>query len=88
MELTRKHYDEVEWAKMVLDKVEPTYQTKLLDYEVLVNATATLVKKLEDEMQGIEDSTKLGVERIRTMVSAWNEQTKTNINDCTLAMWT
>ena len=27
-EPTKKHYEEIEWAKMVLDKIQTTYQTK------------------------------------------------------------
>mgnify|MGYP000205663085 CR=1 FL=1 len=48
-ELTKKHYEQVERAKMVLDKVQTTYQTKLQNYEVYVKATDALVKKLNDE---------------------------------------
>ena len=51
MELTKKHYDEVEQEKMVLDKVQTTYQSKVLEYEVRAQATTALIKKLVDEKQ-------------------------------------
>ena len=34
MELTSQHYQELERAKTVLDRVQMTYQTKLMEYEV------------------------------------------------------
>ena len=76
-ELTKKHYEEVEQAKMVLDKVQTTYQTKLQDYEVQAKVTTTLMKKLKGEKQATKDGTKLGVERIQMMVSPWKDRTKT-----------
>ena len=64
MELNKKHYEEVEWAKMALDIVQTTYQTQLVSYEVQAQATATLIKKLKEDKQVAEDKTKLGVGRI------------------------
>ena len=60
MESTKKHYYEVERAKMVLDKLQTIYQTKLLEYEVQAQDTTTILKKLKDEKQASENSTKLG----------------------------
>ena len=34
MELNRKCYEETEWEKMTLDRVQATYQTQLMSYEV------------------------------------------------------
>ena len=45
-QLTTKHYEETEQANMVLDKVQTTYQTKLLEYEVQAKPTAALIKQL------------------------------------------
>ena len=60
MESTKKHYYEVERAKMVLDKLQTIFQTKLLEYEVQAQDTTTILKKLKDEKQASENSTKLG----------------------------
>ena len=81
-QLTAKHYDELEQAKMALDRVQTTYQTKLLDYDVQAQATTTLIKKMKDEKQATEDSIKLGVEQIQMIVTAWKNRMKTNIDDC------
>ena len=51
MQLTKKLHDEVERAQMVLDKVQTTYQSKVLEYEVRAQATTALIKKLVDEKQ-------------------------------------
>ena len=69
IKFTTKHYDELERAKMALDRVQTTYQTKFLDYEVQAQATAALIKKMKDEKQAGEDSINLGMERIRMIVS-------------------
>ena len=61
-ELTMKHQEKVEWAKTNLDKVQTTYQSKLLEYEVQANATATLIKQLKDEKQATKDNTKLDID--------------------------
>ena len=34
MELTQQYYEEIERAKMAMDKVQTTYQTQLLEYGV------------------------------------------------------
>ena len=34
MELTQQYYEEIERAKMAMDKVHTTYQTQLLEYGV------------------------------------------------------
>ena len=33
MELNKKHYEEVERAKLVLDKLQKTYQNQVMEYE-------------------------------------------------------
>ena len=33
MELNKKHYEEVECAKLVLDKIQTTYQHQVIEYE-------------------------------------------------------
>ena len=78
-ELNQKHYEETEWAKMALDKVQTTYQTQLLNSEVQVQDTATLIKKMKDEKKDSEDNIKLGVEEMRMIVTTWKNRTKANI---------
>ena len=50
---------------MALDRVQTTYQTQLLKYEMQVQDTAALIKKLKEEKQVAGDSSKLGVCQIR-----------------------
>ena len=40
MELNKKHYEEVERAKLVLDKLQTTYQTQVIEYEAQAHAVA------------------------------------------------
>ena len=87
MELNKKHYEEVERAKMVLDKLQTTYQNQVLEYEALAQVATALIQKLKNEKQVVEDSTKLGVERIKNMVTAWRNRIKANIDDYSMEMW-
>ena len=48
MELNRKCYEETEWEKMTLDRVQATYQTQLMSYEVQAQGTAALIKKMNE----------------------------------------
>ena len=49
MELTSQNYQEVERSKMVLDKVQTTYQTKLMEYEVQATAAENLINQLKNK---------------------------------------
>ena len=69
---------------MALDRLYRTYQTQLLDYGVQAQATAVLIKKLKEEMQMAENSSKLGVGWIRTILAAWKEQTKRSIHESSM----
>ena len=64
MELTTKHHEEVERAKTVLDSAQMTYQTKLMEYEVLAAVVADLIKQLKNEKEAREDKTKLNIKTI------------------------
>ena len=44
MKLVLQHYQEVERSKMAVDKVETTYQTKLIEYEVQAMIAVDLIK--------------------------------------------
>ena len=83
MESTKKHYYEVERAKMVLDKLQTTYQHQVIEYEGQEQAVAAVIQKLRNERQVAEDIAKFGVEWIRSMVTAWRNQTKIAASDNT-----
>ena len=87
MELSGQHYEEIERAKMALNKVQTTYQTQLLEYERQVQATAGLIKKLKEERQVAEDKSKMGLNWIREIVLTWKEQTKTMIEENSIEWW-
>ena len=65
MELISQHYQELERSKVVLDSVQTTYQTQLMEYEVQAKATTNLIKQLKNEKEATQDKTKLGIKRIR-----------------------
>ena len=50
-------------------------------------ATAKLIKMLENEKEAKVDKVKLGIRRIRMIVEAWRNQTKTRIDDCSAALF-
>ena len=83
MELNKKHYEEVECAKLVLDKIQTTYQHQVIEYEGQEQAVAAVIQKLRNERQVAEDIAKFGVEWIRSMVTAWRNQTKIAASDNT-----
>ena len=76
MKLVLQHYQEVERSKMAVDKVETTYQTKLMEYEIQVKAAANLIKQLKTEKEAIDVKVQMGIERIRMIVRAWRDRTK------------
>ena len=55
--MNQKHYEETEQAKLALDKVQTTYLTQLLNYEVQVQDTVALFKKMKVHKKKVaEDS--------------------------------
>ena len=87
MELNKKHYEEVARAKVVWDKLRTTYQHQVMEYEGQAQAVAAIIHRLKNEKQATEDSAKLGVERIRSMVTMWRNRTKTSVDDCSVELW-
>ena len=87
LEPNKKHYEEVERAKLVLNKLQTTYQHQVIEYERQAQSTAVVIQRLKSEKQVVEDSTKLGVERIRSMMAAWRNWTRTSIDDCSAELW-
>ena len=51
MDLVAQHYQEVEWSKMMLDKVQTTYQTNIMAYQEQEAATTTLIKQLKKDKE-------------------------------------
>ena len=87
----------VTWLTKYLDLVEldtstwinskTTYQHQVIEYEGQAQAVAAVIQRLKSEKQVVEDSTKLGVERIRSMMAAWRNWTRTSIDDCSAELW-
>ena len=59
----------------------------MIEYEAQAQAIAALIQKLKNEKQVAEDNTKLGVERIRSMMMTWRNRKKTSIDDCSAELW-
>ena len=83
MYLTIQHHEETERAKMALNKVHRTYQMQLLHYQGQAQATASLIKKL-DEKQATEDKCNMGLNQIHDICreivrSNHNKQTNAEI---------
>ena len=87
MELVSQHYNEVERSKVLLDRVQTTYQTNLMEYEIQVKATTNLIKQLKSEQEATDVKVKMGIKRIRMIVGAWRNQTKTRIINCSTVVW-
>ena len=87
MELSSQHYQEVETSKMVLDRVQMIYQTRLMEYDVQEKAPANLIKQLKNEKEATKDKTKLGIKRIWMIVAAWRERTKTKKDVSSSTIW-
>ena len=67
LERTRKLDEQnhlIERSKMVLDKVQTTYQTKEMSYEAQAEAAATLIKQLKKEKETIAERVEMGIKRI------------------------
>ena len=76
MELILQHYQEVEWSKMILDKVQTTYQTKLLEYKAQAKAVTDFIKQLKNQKEANET----GIKRIRMIITTRRERTKVKID--------
>ena len=86
MELVSQHYQEIERSKKVLDWVQTTYQTKVMEYEIQVTATAKLIKNLENKKEATEDKVKMGIKRIPMIVEARRDETKIRIVHYSIAI--
>ena len=70
LELNKKNYDNVEWANLVLNKLQTTYQHQVIEYEGQAQVAVAVILRLKSEKQAAEESAKLGVDRIRHIMSA------------------
>ena len=70
LELNKKHYEDAEWAKRVLNKLQTTYQHQVIEYEGQAQVAVAVILRLKSEKQAAEESAKLGVDRIRHIMSA------------------
>ena len=68
-------------------KLQTTYQDQVIEYKGQAQAVAAVIQRPKDEKQVTEDSAKLRVERIRSMVTMWRNRTKTSVDDCSVELW-
>ena len=87
LELTKKHNEEAERAIHVLNKLQETYQKKVVDYESQAQAVVAIIIRLRQEKQEANARAQLGVDRIRLIMSAWRDRAQTRINECTEKVW-
>ena len=74
LELTKQRNEEVEWATHVLNKLQTTYQKKVVDYESHAQAAAAIIIRLRQEKQEAHARAQLGVDRIWHIMSAWRDR--------------
>ena len=63
--------EEAERAMYELNKLQDTYQKKVVDYESQAQAAATIIVRLRQEKQEAHAHAQLGVDRIQLIMSAW-----------------
>ena len=68
-----KRNEEAERATHVLNKLQDTYQKKVVDYESQAQAAAAIIIRLRQEKQEAHARAQLGVDRIRLTMSAWRD---------------
>ena len=71
----------------MLNKLQTTYQHQVIEYESQAQVVAAVITRLKGEKQEAEESAKLGVDRIRHIMSAWQDRTSTRINACSARLW-
>ena len=87
LELTKKRNEEAERATYALNKLQDTYQKKVVDYESQAQAAAAIIIRLRQEKQEANARAQLGVDRIRLIMSAWRDRAQTSINECSEKVW-
>ena len=51
LELNKQHYEEAERVKLVLNKLQTTYQHQVIEYERQAQSTAVVIQRLKSEKQ-------------------------------------
>ena len=87
LELTKKRNEEAERATYALNKLQDTYQKKVVDYESQAQAAVAIIIRLRQEKQEANARAQLGVDRIRLIMSAWRDRAQTSINECSEKVW-
>ena len=90
LERTRKLDEQnhlIERSKMVLDKVQTTYQTQGTYYEAQTDVGATLIKKLKREKEAMEEKVSMDIKRIRIIVRGWREPLHQRLEENVVAVW-
>ena len=87
LELNRKHYEDAKLVKLVLNKLQTTYQHQVIEYERQAQSTAVVIQRLKSEKQVAEENVKLRMEWIRSVMAAWRNRTKTRIEDFLVELW-
>ena len=55
----KEECEETERAKLVLDKLQTTYQHQVIEYEGQAHATTVVILRLKSEKEVVDDSAKL-----------------------------
>ena len=87
LELTKKKNEEAERATYALNKLQETYQKKVVEYECHAQAAAGVILRLRQEKQEAHARAQIGVDRIRLIMSAWRDRAQTSINECSEKVW-
>ena len=64
-----------------------TYQKQVVEYESQAQAATGVIIRLRQEKQEAHERAQLGVDRIRHIMSAWRDRTRTSINECSEKVW-
>ena len=64
----------VERSMVVLGKVQKTYQTRTMDYEVQAMTTTTLIQRLKKEKEVTKDKVKMSINHIQMIIGGTRER--------------
>ena len=64
-----------------------TYQKQVVEYESQAEAATGIIIRLRHEKQHAHARAQLGMDRIRHIMSAWRDRTRTSINECSEKVW-
>ena len=87
MDLLLEHNQVVARSKVILDKVQTTYQTRIMDYEVQATTMTMLIKQLKKEKEATEDKVKMGIKRIWMIIEGRREWMRSEVKDRSATVW-